>query len=553
MAKQPKPPGGVKAAEPPPTPAAETPPVTETPAETPATPATALEAAPTPEEIEAQVEEMAESLFAPVNSGVNAKIQAEREAEADKPKAADEPAADLPQSDAPGGGEKPEGSEEPKLDDEPKPAEAQTAGERFVPGAMTPEEVKETARLAAREEIQSQVDDQPAPEPPVVPRGTIPTDAGLSDEAQDQLIVLNEMAALNPAHRDLPQRQREFWKKEDQHRARWEQANPGTAYDSNSQDHAEFYRKNEPFVPMRDFKAAERSIISREAEERAVNRVRKEQEPRLREIELKERERETAPRIAAAMADAAEEIFASAPQFKDAFEPGKLTKTEFEKMEEINPALAQIAREEAEVTAVLVGELEKLDRLQGHYPVNPAMRHRLSNGQTIAPHAVLEVEFAETEAALLSKPEAERTRDGKKLITFDHAMTRAQRIKTDPKLRPEQKQRALEDLAKTSWWVQSADVAKHIRSKKAARVGEFAQRFTKTTQPPAKTTTSNGHPTGAPSEIVKPAVTPSKPSGKAGLPRGTSTASSSDTSDNAPRGQSEIEKAQEYLEKAAFR
>lgn len=539
MAKPKKPAGGPPSAEPTPTstpPATETPPAAETPPEE--TPP-----APTPEEIQAQVD----AIFSPVNSSVNARIQEEREKEADAPAPTEE---DLPQTKAPEGGES-ERSEEPAAEQpaaepEPQPA-TPPAGERFVPGTVTPAEVEATARRVAREEAEIMAADQPAPE---VPHGTL--DEGLSDAAQDQLVVLKKMAAINPAHRDLPTRQREFWKKEEKYRAQWEQANQGTMFDPNAADHAEFYRKNEPFVPLKDFKAAERSLIADEAEERAVNRVRREQEPRTRALELKEMERESAPAIADSMADAAEEVFAAAPQFKEAFKPKELTKAAMEKMEEINPALAQIAREEAEVTAVLVGELEKLDRLQGHYPVNTSKQHRLSNGQTIAPHAMLEAEFAETEAELLAKPESEQVRDGKKLIRFDHAMARAQRINSDPKLRPDQKNRAIEDLNKSYWWVQSGDVVKHIRTKKAARVGEFAQRFAKMDKAHAENTAANGHPkNGAPTAPEKP-TTPSKPSGKAGLARGTSTASSSDVLDNAPSVRGDNKKREKEVVETIF-
>lgn len=492
---------------------------------------------------------MAETLFRPVNSFENARIKAEQEKAADAKLDEPEPPADepkgenLPQSDAPEGGES-ERSDKPE--DEAPAAEPAKPAERFVPGAMTPEEFEATAKRiveAAREEIESRNEPEPAPE---VPHGT-QTDEALPYAAKKHLAVLNEMAAANPAFKELPKRQREFWKKEEKYIDQWAQANQGAQFDPQSPDHAEFYRKNQPFVPEEEFDSAKEALITRAAEERAVARVRKEQEPRIREMELKEREREAAPHIGNSMADAAESVFAAVPQFKDTFEATKLTAAAVAKMEEINKPLARIAREEAEVTAVLVGELEKLDRFQGHYQVNPAMRHRLSNGQVIQPHAILEAEFAEAEAALLAKPEV---RDGKKLISFDKAMERAQRIQADPKLRPDQKARAIEDLHKSYWWATTPDVVKHIKAKKAARVAEFAEAFPKSDKPQAEITATNGTPKPAPA--AKP-VTPAKPSGKAGLARGTSTASASDVADNAPKSRNELEKAMEYLEKRLFR
>lgn len=481
---------------------------------------------------------MVNLLSRPVNSFVNARIK-EEQAKAEKISTADadeNPEKDLKQDDAPEGGEKQEGAETPTEEKPAEPApepESPPSGERFVPGAMTPEEIKATAREAVREEIEAR-EPEPA-EPPAVPRGT-PEDEGLSEAAQDQLVVLREMAALNPAHKDLPERQKKFWKQEEKYRAQWEQANPGAAFDPNSGDHASFY-KNEPFVPMRDFKAAERSIIAREAEERAVNRLRKEQEPRLREIELKEREREAAPEIANSVADTAEEVFASVPQFKDLFKPKALSKADMEKAEQINPILADDAQAEMERAVVLVGELEKLTRLPGHYQIDYSKKHKAKNGQVIAPHVELEHEAGEAEVELLKKSE----RNGKKLISVAERDARVQQINRMPAARMKQ---AAEELFARYDWLQPSDTRAHIIAKSKARLSQKAERFAKITPTAAQNSAPDNKP--APS-TPKPAATPAKPSGKAGLPRGTSGVSSSDVADNAPKTKSEVEKTADFL------
>lgn len=526
---------------PPETPAAETP---------PAAPAPEAAPAPTPEEIEAQVADTMAAAFGPVSSAVNAKIQEQRAEEGFEapPVEAEAPAKDLSQDEAPEGGESVR-SEPEKPTAEPEPPKP--VQDRFVPWAMTPADVEATARQAAREEYESRTDEQPPTTD--VPHGTS-DEAGLSEVAQDQLVVLKQMAAQNPAHRDLPARQKEFWKKEEKHRSQWEQANPGSMFDPNAAEHAEFYRKNEPFVPVRDFESAKRSIIAHEAEERAVTRVRKEQEPRLRAIELREREREAAPLIANAMADAAEEVFAAAPQFKDTFKPKELTKEAVEKMAGIDPVLAKIARDRAELTTVLVGEAEKLGRFQGDYLPDMSKQQRLSNGDVIAPHAILQAKYAECEAEYLAKPEAEQIRGGKKLLSYEDVAQRADRIHRDPKLKPEQRARALENIQKSFWWVQSKDVVKFISAENAGVVRDFAKMLEETDKLRAKGTAANGHtPKPAVTEPPKVALAGQRQGGKAGLVRGTATTSASDVADNAPRSQTTLQKSTEELAKLAFR
>lgn len=542
MKKQ-TPAGGAKAAE---TPASTTtPPATETPpAETPAVETPAKPPAPTPEELNKAADEMVTFLSRPVNSFVNAKIK-EDQAKADRePKPEPEPAAeDLPQSDAPEGGEKKEGETPTEKQEPEKPTET-PAADRFVPGAMTPEQIQATAREAAREEIQSR-EPEPAPE---VPHGTPTSDeAGLSDEAQDHLMVIKKMAAINPAFKDLPERQKKFWKAEEQHRARWEQANPGQPFDPNAAEHAAFYQKNEPFIPKKDFKAAERAIIVDEAEEKATARMRKEQEPRLREMELKEREREVAPKIYESMADSAEEVFSVVPQFKETFEPKKLSKAAIQKMEEINPPLAKIAQEEADRTAIKFREIDRLDH--GLTGVDYSKTHQFKNGQVFMPHVEIEKDYGDAEAELLKKGE----RNGKKLISVASRDQRAVLSigRTFETMQPEQQERAYKkavaELSKTFDWIQPADTKAHILAKSKARVGEFAQSFAKMKAPPEKSGASHGQQqNGAPTN-GKPAATPSKPNGKAGLARGTSTASASDVADNARKAPSEVEKTTEFL------
>jgi len=82
----------------------------------------------------------------------------------------------------------------------------------------------------------------------------------LPEKLEKKVPDLRALAEIQPdKFKDIEQRTREFYGKgglEDSYKAQWKRQNPGRPFDEDSEEHAEFYEQNEPFIDDDDLDAA---------------------------------------------------------------------------------------------------------------------------------------------------------------------------------------------------------------------------------------------------------------------------------------------------------
>lgn len=121
----------------------------------------------------------------------------------------------------------------------------------------------------------------------------------IPEDLQDQLEVLKELETED-RFKGITKQAIEFKRKgglEDEYTRRWKKENPGKEYDPDDQEHEDFYQENDPTARHDDIdraiKRAEKRILKREA----VDEVRKEIEPQIREQANERRRQEMEPWI----------------------------------------------------------------------------------------------------------------------------------------------------------------------------------------------------------------------------------------------------------------
>lgn len=513
-------------------PAADTPAVTTTPtpppAETPAAPPT-----PTPDEIT----EEAKQFF------IDSAFSDGRRDKKPEPKPEPAPAPEPPKA------------EEPKP--EPAPPEKRDK-KRFVPvkKAVSAEEAETIARRVQAEREQATPEPEPSKPEPLPPPPTPVDDlAGIPDEEQDHLQILAEVEKSNPAQKGLVDRQKKFYRAVEARRKEWEEKNGEGSYNPDDTDHAEFYRKGEPFVLTRDIETAKRSMIARDVEDRVLKRaeenIRKEFEPKLKKYEeaearrvAEEERQKIEPLVADAQADAVEAVFQAVPEFKDLFKPKELTKEVVEKLKEINPYVHEFVTEEAEIAYGVVGELERLEKLEGQYQRSESAAFQTSTGRVVDPDVIINHLFQRMERTMSDAPKQERLVEGKAWISLGERTQRHQEILKSTST-PEAKKRQLDDLYATTWTISPQHVQNTFLNMAVDRVTKAAARHASYAKPPTPPTSPNGAP-------AAPLSAPPKQSAKADLPRGTSTSTVSDTADNSEAARTQVEKEKERFLKSAF-
>jgi hypothetical protein len=289
-------------------------------------------------------------------------------------------------------------------------------------------------------------------------------------------------------------------------------------------------------------------MISRQAEESATKKVeeklRKEFEPKFREIEAEKANRAAQPKIVESVADAVESVFKAAPEFEKLVEPGKLSEETVAKMAELNPAVYEYVAEEAEAVMSVVEELEKLSRLQGHYKFDARKEQDISGGRVIMPHAILDRAFRDLESKMQAAPKEDRLDQGREWITIGEQAKRADAIRKSA-LSADARERKLRELESTTWVVSPEHVKTYIVNQSKARIAAKSKKFANLSKPPAAAAPPVNQPAAAAAE-------PPKPSAKADLPRGASTASVSDTVDNSGNAANAVENQERELARLAF-
>lgn len=488
---------------------------------TPETPPAPEKPAPTPEELEVESQEFLKSQF-----GIPPVKKEKPEAPKAEPKK-EEPPKEEKATEAP---EKPDAAKEP-----PK--------KRYAPAK------KSDTDVAKVEEIARRVVDERTPPPPAPKKDEAePSETdieNLSDQDRDTLDVMSEMEQSDPTrYAGLRKKVVKFWKSESDYKKKWETENPGETFDSKDPSHAAFYKKSEPQYSPRDFTQASRSIIAKSAAEKAKEELRKEYEPQFAEIKADKARKEAEPKIAESVLNAVEEVFKAAPEFEKLFEPGNLTEDAVKKMAEANPIVHHHASEEAELVMGVVGELERLTMLGEHHKFDPAMKQTLGTGRTIYPHAMISEAWQDLEKRMYAAPSSETNDHGREFVTTDEFAARADAIKR-LNISKEEQNRRFEALDKGVWRISPAHVRNFIISQSGGRVKAIAKKFGNLTKSPEKAASEkNGKHTEQPE--------PDKPTAKSNVPRGTSTATSSDTADNsAALGGGGEDSTKEFL-KSAF-
>lgn len=491
-----------------------------------------VETPPTPEEIKAQTEKFLEGAFG------NRPPRQEAEEAEEPAKVEDEPAK-----------EEPANEEAPKEPAPEKPKEEKPK-KPYQPGApKTAEEVETIARRVIEEREAAQAD-----EPEAEPAKEEKREESLedfSDEDRDRLQVLAELEATNQAYKGAVEREKKFIKAAKGRKEQWEAKHGAGTYNPEDQDHAEFYRKNEPYIPSRDFKSAERSMIAREAESRVEQRLEKKlsekYDAELREMRAEKKRREVEPEIAGAVGDAVESIFKAVPEFEKLVEPGQLSEESVAKMKEINPVVHRFAEEEAEYLVSVVGELERLDKLGDHHQFNPQMARRLnSSGRVIYPHALIGQTYVELESKLSKASKDDRLDEsGREFLTIEQRNARVDAIMKE-KGANQVKQQKMQALRENYWWLGPENVKKAILHGSRQRIAAIHKDFGHLSK-----TTTNGEPakngeTAASTDTQKP---PAKPAAA----KSTATTSVTDIRDNAAGIKGGVTKDDEYFAERAFR
>lgn len=489
---------------------------------TPPTPAPAP--APTPEELELEAAEFIESQF----GGAAKKPKA-------KEPAAAEAAVPAPEKE----------KKEPETPEPPAEGGAGKAKKKYTPGKKaeaTLEQMEAVARRVQAEERAAENEPEPAREADPARPEAVPAD--LSDENRDTLEVLAEMESGNPRYQGLGRAVQKFWKAEEQYRGQWQAKNPDEPFNPEDPAHNDFYRKNQPQYTPADYKIAARAIIEKGAATRAEQNLRKEWEPKFKKIEAEARLREAQPQIANSVGHAVEDIFKAAPDFEKLVEPGNLSEEAVAKMAEINPVIHHHVTEEAEYVMGVVSELEKLHLLGEHHEFNASQAQRLSSGRVIYPHALINDTFRELEERLSKAPKADRLDEGRDFLTNAHFTERVEMIRAG-RTSVEAKKRALAQLKADYWVISPEHVRQRIIDQSRARIAGLSKKF-------GHLSKTGGDGGSGKNGETTPAPEAARPTAKAGLAKGTATASVSDTQDNAGRAGAGAGNEDEEFVKNAF-
>jgi hypothetical protein len=212
-------------------------------------------------------------------------------------------------------------------------------------------------------------------------------------------------------------------------------------------------------------------------------------------------------------------------------------------MAELNPVVHDAIVDDAEEAMAIVGELTRAERLGAHYtPDNNGKQ--LSSGRVIHPVAMIKTIFHNLEVAMSKATKEERMDKGREWIPYNEHLRRAEAI-MNSNATPEVKQRKMDDLTGTTWFIDYPHIHNTYLNQKRQRGKAISERYSKFSTPPA--------PPAAPVAPPPPVPTPTpKPSAKADLPRSPSTATGSDTADNSGKSKTEGEKFDEKFAAKAF-
>lgn len=303
----------------------------------------------------------------------------------------------------------------------------------------------------------------------------------------------------------------DFYEKHYAYRAKWQKENPGKAYNSEDEDHAEFFNANMP-------EGAEPAVLD---DARDNMRVEKLVEQRLGPV-LQQQAAEKAleqarPVIAKACKGAAVKLMEQvAPELaKIATKGGEadFSETTLKALEEADPVAYEVLNGMAGRLNAVVVELEKT-AVQGlNYRLDP----------NIPVHAHILNEMAECEQILADAPAAAQMRDGKQFITIGEKRAIRAQIQQGGGT-PAQKAAREQTLLGNRWSLSLDDVQEAIVDKMAKEAQRDLKRIDSLAEKKAKKNT----PAPVAQAKPQPATPPPTPAPAAVRPRPPSTSSRSD-------------------------
>lgn len=345
---------------------------------------------------------------------------------------------------------------EPVVED-PKPPAAE------APKEETP---KEEPKPTEQKPVEAKVEVKPKTEMPSAPEPVMAAPAGLLDDVEvpdglskSDIKTLESLAMLekmNPERAGIANKTVQFWKAEESYIEDWQKKNLGIKFNREDPEHSAWYDKNEPVVPEEELKEAEdqakeyRVTAKARAELAMVDAERQEIQRHKQELPVIEQ---------AAAAGVAELISAIAPDLVKAVAPEGLVLNDetWAKMEEEDPAAAEVLKREGGYLERKLIELERLNKFQRTYRPDPSNRlhHDIAN-------AILSAEDK-----ISAKPAAEQLFKGKQFIS--QSDFRRKQMEVFAKFKGKARDAEMQKVEDAHWMLTPAMIKKVLVAEHRAR------------------------------------------------------------------------------------
>lgn len=425
----------------------------------------------------------------------------------------------------------PEKQDEPKKPDEPKPK------------VKPPTRAELLERLRKLEERGSAPDPEVEPEKPKQAEKKEESLPEIALEEEDQeLVDALKVLERTPKHAGSVKKVMDFWAKEESYIKRWEATHRGEKFDKSSDDHSAFYA-DEPSFDESEIRLAKK-VVRREEIDRAVDEgvqksLKKNVEPKLKEISRKEALEAATPGIIAAgqyhvasLAASVSDEFSKIVNTKD----GPLISEEaVEKMKQVDPELFEILTEMAEPLDIAIKEIAKVSKLPEHYQLNPEFEVQLSSGEPFRPHQYVMDAWGRLERQLVALPKDQQAdNNGRQFLPGKVFNERWQSAKPGDRAKVEGKY----------WTVTPDELSRFVEFEQAQKIKKILARTNARVERLAKKSEAKPETNGKPKDQEKQERQAPRPS--------PSTASASDLQDNSIRGGKEVEEDEEKLQKVFF-
>lgn len=351
----------------------------------------------------------------------------------------------------------------------------------------------------------------------------------LSSQDREIISVLRKMEEKDANSKGLVHQTLDFWKREEAMQTQWEKDHPGEDFDPDADEHKKWYGRHEPRYSADQFEDTKREMNEERLISRARDEIRKEYEPELRRIKVKELEQEVEPLAEEAANNATMNLLASVPEFAALMDDGKgnhvLSEEVAGKLMDSNPALFDIANEESNRLAATVKALEKHIRMGDAFPVDTSYKVTV-DGKTVRPFAEITDVFNSLQEACIAAPREKTTFEGRNFVTTADKRARQDQIMRSA-LTQDAKRRQLNALESSTWTIQPADVLDRLQKVSESHVKAYAEKTKKWFSSRKNGEEKNGERSPGSETDKKPEKTAPPPSG--------ATASSSDVQDNGKK------------------